>query len=64
MTQAVTWTEPTATDDSGIEPTVTQTHRPGDSFTVGATEVVYTFTDVSGNEARCTFTITIGNGKG
>ena len=58
---AITWTEPTATDNSGISPTVTQSHQPGDSFPVGVTQVTYTFTDMAGNEATCFFTVTNGN---
>ncbi|XP_072014222.1 hyalin-like [Amphiura filiformis] len=55
----VTWIAPTATDNSGLTPTVTQSHQPGDSFPVGTTQVSYTFTDISRNEAICTFTVTI-----
>ena len=55
----VTWTEPTATDNSGMTPTVTQTHQPGDSFNVGTTTVTYTFTDMAGNQALCSFTVTV-----
>ena len=62
MTSAtVSWTEPTATDNSGMTPTVTQTHQPGDSFNVGTTTVTYTFTDMTGNQAMCTFDVVIGN---
>ena len=57
----VTWIEPTATDNSGETPTVTQSHQPGDSFPLGTTQVSYRFTDMSGNEATCSFTITNGN---
>ena len=53
----VTWTEPTATDDSGMTPTVTQSHQSGDGFPAGITRVTYTFTDLAGNEAMCTFTV-------
>ena len=56
----VPWTEPTATDNSGMTPTVTQSHQPGDSFNAGITQVVYTFTDVAGNQATCSFSVTIG----
>ena len=56
----VTWTDPTATDNSGITPTVTQTHQSGDSFNVGTTMVTYTFTDMAGNQATCTFSVSIG----
>ena len=55
--RAVTWIEPTATDDCGV-PTVRQTYRPGQSFNVGVTQVNYLFTDSSGNEEVCSFTIT------
>ena len=58
---SVSWQEPTATDDSGAPPTVTQTHHPGDMFPIGSTtEVTYTFTDGAGNEAICSFVILIG----
>ena len=56
--RVVTWSEPTATDDSGMEPTVTQTHLPSDSFPVGTTQVIYTFMDRAGNIAMCSFQIT------
>ena len=56
----VVWIEPTATDDSGLVSRVSQSHRPGDSFTVGTTSVTYRFTDPSGNQADCAFTVTIG----
>ncbi|XP_041454248.1 mucin-17-like isoform X7 [Lytechinus variegatus] len=56
---AVTWTEPTATDNSGVVPTFTSTSSPGDTFGIGATQVSYTFTDGSGNNAFCIFTVTV-----
>ncbi len=55
-----TWIEPTATDNSGIPPTVRRSHQPGDSFPIGTTDVIYIFTDRAGNEATCSFPITIG----
>ena len=58
---SVTWTEPTATDNSGMTPTVTQSHQPGVSFPVGITQVTYTFTDMAENEAMCSFSVTLGN---
>ena len=58
--EVVLWIEPTATDNSGATPTVTQSHQPGDSFLVGTTRVAYTFTDMTGNEATCIFFVTIG----
>ena len=59
--RTVNWIPPTATDNSGGIPAVTTTHQPGESFPVGTTPVVYTFTDSEGNSAQCTFTVT-GNG--
>ncbi|XP_072051832.1 uncharacterized protein [Amphiura filiformis] len=59
MTQTASWIEPTATDNSGMTPTVTQSHQPGDSFPIGMTQVRYTFRDQSGNEALCTFSVTV-----
>ncbi len=59
--KVVTWTEPTATDLSGT-PTRTRSHQPGVAFTVGVTNVRYTFTDTSDNVATCTFTVTLETG--
>ena len=58
----VTWTEPTATDNSGIQPVVSRSHFPGATFGLGPTTVSYTFTDQAGNSASCVFTVTV-NGK-
>ena len=55
----VTWLEPTAIDDSGTAIDVTSTSVSGDAFSVGATPVVYTFTDDSGNAAVCDFVVTV-----
>ena len=57
----VIWTEPTATDNSGMTPNVLQTHLPGFMFPVGTTHITYTFLDAPGNVATCLFTVTIGN---
>ncbi len=56
--QEVFWTEPTATDNSGVTPRLIQSHFPGTIFPMGITRVLYLFTDMAGNEAQCTFTIT------
>ena len=56
--RVVTWIEPTATDDSGVQPTVVSTHQSGSSFPVGTTQVIYIFMDQAGNEATCAFSIT------
>ena len=55
----VSWTEPTASDNSGITPTVTRTHVPNSRFFLGTTLVTYTFTDRSDNTAVCSFEVTI-----
>jgi len=57
-TQAVTWAEPTATDNCGGV-TLTATALPGDSFPAGSTRVTYTATDDAGNTATATFTVTL-----
>ncbi|XP_071821856.1 uncharacterized protein [Apostichopus japonicus] len=54
----VLWTEPTATDLAGAT-LLPRTGRPGDSFPLGNTPIVYVFTDPSGNEATCTFIVTV-----
>ena len=53
----VSWTEPTATDNSGVTPAVTRSHQPGESFPIGTTIVRYTFTDQAGNSEFCSFDI-------
>ena len=57
----VTWTEPTADDNSG-DVTLTSSHSPGDTFAIGTTTVTYTAVDPSSNIVTDTFAITI-NGK-
>lgn len=56
------WVEPTATDLSGSV-TVTSNRSPGSFFLGGTTtNVEYVFTDPSGNEAICSFSVTIEEG--
>ncbi|XP_072016385.1 uncharacterized protein [Amphiura filiformis] len=45
----VNWTEPFATDNSGIH-SLTSTHLSGEVFSIGVTKVKYTAIDDSGNE--------------
>lgn len=59
-TRIVSWIEPTATDDSGLTPTVARSVQPGTLFSLGSTNVEYTFSDRTGNTAMCVFTIVIG----
>ena len=56
----VSWQEPTVTDNSGVDPVVYSSRRNGEYFDVpGSYEVVYTARDDSGNEATCSFRITL-----
>ncbi|MEZ5329519.1 MAG: HYR domain-containing protein [Verrucomicrobiales bacterium] len=57
-TVAVSWLEPTVTDNDAVT-AVTSSHRPGDLFAAGSTEVTYTATDASGNQAAARFSITV-----
>lgn len=56
----VAYAVPTATDNCG-DPEVNLISGPasGDFFAVGATEVTYQATDLSGNTSACTFTVTV-----
>lgn len=53
---AVNWDEPVA-EGCGIN--VSQSHKPGDMFAIGAHEVNYTATDVSGNMVSCIFQVVV-----
>ena len=56
----VGWTEPTATDESGSATLEFQNKFPNSFFEVNQPEeVIYTFSDPSGNEASCTFTVSV-----
>ena len=57
-TAGVSWTPPTATDNSGTQ-TLTSTHNPGDTFSIGTTTVTYTSTDDSANTNTCTFDVVV-----
>ncbi len=54
----VYWPVPIFTDNSE-EFTISETHQPGDHFGVGVTSVVYRAVDEAGNEAVCSFDVTI-----
>ena len=58
-TTSVSWTEPTVTDNSGINPTVSSDHQSGDIFTLGRTPVLYTAVDAFGNTATYTFDVLV-----
>ena len=61
----VTWAAPTVTDVSGAPITVNllSNKPPGSFFQVGANEVMYRATDLSGATSNCQFTVTINTGK-
>ncbi len=65
---AVTWTAPTATDNSGIV-TLISTNESGELFSPGTVTVIYTATDEAGNFVTCSFDVTVldatavGHGK-
>ena len=48
-----------AMDNSGLSPTIIYSVSPGSFAVIGTTMVTVTVTDGSGNQAHCTFTITI-----
>ncbi len=56
------WAEPFAIDDSGVEPTLVQTHSPGAKFPLGDTTVIYTYSDQADNQANCSFVVTVQSG--
>ena len=56
----IAWQRAIATDNSGVPPQIVSSRRSGDYFVVpGSYEIVFTATDDSGNEARCSFRITL-----
>ena len=57
-TAVVTWTEPTATDNSGSV-TLSSSHNSGDTFSIGNTMVTYTATDGASNTVVAMFTVEI-----
>ena len=60
-TTVVNWDEPSASDNSG-SPTLTSSHSPGSSFSIGVTSVEYTAVDANGNTATETFIVEIKGG--
>ena len=59
----VSWTEPTATDNSGVVNLASRSRAPGSFFGVGNTQVTYIFVDGNGNRATCTFAVNVLEGK-
>ena len=57
----VTWHEPFIHEGSTIK-SIKRSHSPGTTFSIGATLVNYTFTDISNNTATCNFTVLVREG--
>ena len=55
---AVSWTEPTASDNCGLL-SFTSDHLPGSTFPSGTTKVTYTAKDIHGNISTCSFNVTV-----
>ena len=55
----VDWTQPEATDDYTLVPLSRSSHTSGEKFPIGNTTISYVFTDTSGNQAFCNFTVTV-----
>ena len=53
------WTEPVATDNSGVAPTVTSNYQSPQRFSQGTHDITYFAVDQSGNKATCTFTVKV-----
>ena len=59
----VSWTEPSATDNSGTATLTSRSHAPGSFFPLGTTTVTYTYTDPSGNQATTSFDVIVTEGN-
>lgn len=57
-TAMVTWTPPLVTDNNAVVET-TSSHRPGDRFPIGTTEVIYVARDQHDNLGSSSFTVTV-----
>ncbi len=57
----VTWTNPSASDTTGDDPTIVCTPQSGSDFMIGTHDVICTATDAAGNQATpdCTFEVTV-----
>ena len=53
------WTEPTFIDACSNPVSVSSTHSPGDTFQVGTTAIFYIGVDAVGNNAICSFNLTV-----
>ena len=60
---AVTFPDPTVTDNSGSVALLSVSPSSGSAFSVGITNVTFVFADGSGNTGSCTFTISVFTGR-
>ncbi|XP_072046098.1 hyalin-like [Amphiura filiformis] len=58
---SVSWTEPTALDESRNATLLFKTHTPGQTFGIGFTSVIYQFMDSSNNMAGCNFGVNVNS---
>ncbi len=58
-TAIATWEPATATDNSGITPSITYSNASGSTFGIGTTEIKCSAIDQSGNTEICYFQIEI-----
>ncbi|HQV51459.1 MAG: HYR domain-containing protein [Flavobacteriales bacterium] len=56
--ETATWTAPTFSDNC-TGGSISTSHAPGSTFSVGTTTVTYTAIDATGNTAMCSFDITV-----
>ena len=54
------WIDPTGEDNCGIEGLATS-HLSGTAFDVGTTDVIFTLTDINGNETQATMLVTVSD---
>ena len=55
----VNWTNPVATDNSGLTPKVTSNFPSPQKFSQGSHVITYTAVDQSGNKAICIFKVKV-----
>lgn len=57
-----TWAEPTASDNCTLK-SFTSSHKPGDTFLIGTTTVVYTAIDEAGLSTTASFSVVVSDKK-
>ena len=57
----VSWTDPLATDNTGVAPTIVCTPPSGSVFMISTQDVICTATDAAGNQAtpNCIFEVAV-----